>query len=53
MGALVVLWLRPVPAEMALFFTGPNTQKHKSQQKKILAPYHALIERRDTEFSGF
>jgi hypothetical protein len=24
MGALLVLWLRPVPAEMALFFTGPN-----------------------------
>ena len=24
MGALLVLWLRPVPAEMAPFFTGPN-----------------------------
>jgi hypothetical protein len=24
MGTLLVLWLRPVPAEMALFFTGPN-----------------------------
>jgi hypothetical protein len=26
MGILLVLWLRPVPAEMALFFTGPNTE---------------------------
>jgi hypothetical protein len=25
MGALLVLWLRPVPAEMEPFFTGPNT----------------------------
>jgi hypothetical protein len=24
MGALLVLWLRPVPAEMEPFFTGPN-----------------------------
>ena len=25
MGALLVPWLRPVPAEMEPFFTGPNT----------------------------
>jgi len=24
MGALLVPWLRPVPAEMEPFFTGPN-----------------------------
>jgi len=26
MGALLVPWLRPVPAEMEPFFTGPNTR---------------------------
>jgi hypothetical protein len=26
MGALLVLWLRPAPAEMEPFFTGPNNE---------------------------
>jgi hypothetical protein len=35
MGALLVLWLRPAPAEMAPFFTGPDIQACEQMSVKL------------------
>jgi hypothetical protein len=55
MGALLVLWLRPVPAEMALFFTGPNTaalilgrlKSHQNRKMEHLDAYKKAVQRDD------
>ena len=43
MGALLVLWLRPVPAEMEPFFTGPNILPFIAEDLGLITPdVHSL-----------
>ena len=42
MGALLVLWLRPVPAEMEPFFTGPNNNRPNDMRRYRKVSWRAL-----------
>ena len=43
MGTLLVLWLRPVPAEMEPFFTGPNSFVHSVMPHGAFGAYDIPI----------